>query len=86
MHMHMDTRQICSRLSPSAVDCGTLEAPADGSVVFDATVFGNVATYSCSEDFALVGGANRTCNASGEWSGNPPTCEGKCNYFFPLME
>ncbi len=38
---------------------------------------GTVATQSCEEGHGLVGGPDRTCGASGTWSGSVITCHGK---------
>ena len=35
------------------------------------------AEYSCPEGNRVVGDANRTCMASGFWSGDAPTCKCK---------
>ena len=60
------------------VDCGTLTDPADGQVSHTAgTTFGQTATYSCDTGYNLVGDNNRTCQATGRWSGITPTCQGK---------
>ena len=60
----------------TAVDCGTLTNPANGSVSLPAgTTFGQTVTYSCSTGYNLVGGNTRTCQATGVWSGNVPTCQ-----------
>jgi len=62
----------------TAVDCDTLTDPANGQVSHTAgTTFGQPATYSCDTGYNLVGDSNRTCQATGRWSGNTPTCQGK---------
>lgn len=35
-----------------------------------------VITYLCYPQYTMVGGAQRTCQANGEWSGNEPQCVG----------
>ena len=40
------------------------------------TTFRQTATYSCSTGYNLVGNSTRTCQATGQWSGSAPTCEG----------
>ena len=58
------------------MDCGSLSNPANGQVNHTAgTTFAQTATYSCNTGYNLVGDSNRTCNATGEWSGSAPTCE-----------
>ena len=62
----------------SAVDCGTLNNPANGQVSYTGrTTFGQTATYSCDAGYNLVGNSIRTCQATGVWSGSAPTCQGK---------
>ena len=64
-------------LSLTAVDCGNLTDPANGQVNHTAgTTYGQTATYSCNTDYHLVGDSPRTCQATGNWSGSEPTCEG----------
>ena len=59
------------------MDCDTLSDPANGQVNQTAgTPFGQTATYSCNTGYNLVGNSTRTCQASGNWSGSAPTCQG----------
>ena len=61
----------------TAVDCSNLTNPANGSVNHTAgTIFRQTATYSCNTGYNLVGDNIHTCQATGEWSGSAPTCEG----------
>ena len=60
----------------TAVDCGSLPDPANGSVNHTAGTFGQTATYSCNTGYNLVGDSTRTCQATGNWSGSAPTCQG----------
>ena len=61
----------------AVVDCGTLNALANGQVSHTGrTTFGQTAVYSCDTGYILVGGRTRTCQADGVWSGSEPTCEG----------
>ena len=72
------------------VDCGSLTDPANGQVSHTAgTRFGQTATYSCNTGYNLVGDSTRTCQATGNWSGSVPTCQGiqaytqaTCQYVF----
>ena len=64
-------------LSMTAVDCGPLTDPTNGSVNHTAgTTFAQTATYSCETGYNLVGDSTLTCQAIGNWSGNAPTCQG----------
>ena len=59
------------------VDCGNLTDPAQGKVNYTSgTTFGQTATYTCNMSYNLVGDSTRTCQATGQWSGSAPTCEG----------
>ena len=61
----------------TAVDCGSLSDPDNGSVNHTAgTTLGQTATYSCNTGYNLVGDSTRTCQATGIWSGSAPTCQG----------
>ena len=56
----------------------TLPDPLDGKVTVNGNNFRGVAIYACDTGFSLVGtNFVRTCTVSGEWSGNPPTCQGE---------
>ena len=33
--------------------------------------------YKCDKGYKLIGNSNRTCLASGKWSGESPRCKGK---------
>ena len=60
----------------TAVDCGTLTNPVNGQVSHTGrTTFGQTATYSCDTGYILVGDSNRTCQATGVWSGSEPICQ-----------
>ena len=62
-------------LECEAVDCGKLEDPEDGDVdTDDGTELGAVAEYECDSDYLLLGDDERTCQADGTWSGEPPVC------------
>jgi len=70
-------------LSPSSppllvVDCGGLTDPLNGQVALNSTTFQSVAAYECDSGFNLEGDMERTCQASGEWSGTAPTCNRMC--------
>ena len=58
------------------VDCGSLNPLANGRVNHNAgTTFRQNATYSCNTGYNLVEDSTRTCQATGNWSGNAPTCQ-----------
>ena len=59
------------------MNCGSLPDPANGSVNHTAgTSLGQSANYRCNTGYTLVGDSTRTCQATGNWSGSAPTCQG----------
>ena len=50
-------------------------ADSNGAVDAPVTTFGAVATYTCDDDFDLVGSTTLTCQADGTWDGTAPTCD-----------
>ena len=72
------------------MDCGSLTDPANGRVDHTAGIsLGHTATYSCNTGYNLVGDSTRTCQATGNWSGSEPTCQGvyacKLTLFYPTV-
>ena len=64
----------------AVVDCGSLEDPDNGQVEFSntSTTFGSTANYTCNLGYRLLDeNSTRTCEASGDWTGDPPSCERK---------
>ena len=73
--------QIKLILDISFLDCDVLNAPLRGSVEFAGTTYGNVATYSCDENYEISGVLTRQCLSDGQWSAAKPGCalRGKYN-------
>ena len=71
-------RNLCNIfLILTAVDCGNLTDPANGQVDHTAGItLGQTAIYICNTGYNLVGDSSRTCQATGNWSGRAPTCQG----------
>ena len=67
----------CTHASHTVVDCGPLANPKFGSVTLRGTTFGSTATYSCIKGYFLVGVTTRNCQATGDWSGQAPICQGE---------
>ena len=60
------------------VDCGDLsDSIQNGAVTIQGTSYGQQATYSCNNNFGVDGAEVLTCEASGQWSSEPPTCSSK---------
>ena len=56
--------------------CCSLEDPVSGQVELFNTTLGSTANYTCNHGYSLSNGSStRTCEADGEWSGSPPSCE-----------
>ena len=60
----------------SLVDCGDPESIAFASVTVESTLYGSVVEYRCIDGYSLTGVEDgfRTCEASGQWSGELPEC------------
>ncbi|XP_054274318.1 uncharacterized protein LOC128994090 isoform X3 [Macrosteles quadrilineatus] len=56
-------------------ECEDLRSPALGSVTLSGRLFNDRATYSCELGYHVVGLRERTCQADGNWSGQPPVCK-----------
>ncbi|XP_067016814.1 sushi, von Willebrand factor type A, EGF and pentraxin domain-containing protein 1-like isoform X7 [Acropora muricata] len=59
----------------SAIDCGPLMAPINGSISGDKTTYPNLLRFECDEGFTLNGFHERHCQANGKWSGNATFCQ-----------
>ncbi|EDO36528.1 predicted protein, partial [Nematostella vectensis] len=58
----------------SAVDCGTLDSPANGIMRGSVTTYRGVVNITCDTGFHLIGSHSRVCQANGTWSGTTTTC------------
>ncbi|XP_064386496.1 sushi, von Willebrand factor type A, EGF and pentraxin domain-containing protein 1-like isoform X2 [Halichondria panicea] len=59
----------------SPVDCGSLDAPSNGTVkTSSGTTFMMTATYTCNTGYNIVGSDTRTCRADRIWTPEVPTC------------
>ena len=67
---------MISNISSSAVLCDELSSPANGDVIWNGTTSGSTATYTCDSGYQLSGDQTRTCQNTGVWSGEEPTCIG----------
>ena len=72
---HTNFMQIECKFSLVAglFECGRPEIPTDGRVSIVTNQNGQVATYSCKSGYMMVGGSERTCNAT-QWTGTEPIC------------
>ncbi|KAK3727153.1 hypothetical protein QZH41_004451 [Actinostola sp. cb2023] len=66
----------CSELiRGTAVDCGSLDVPRNGSSFGNKTFFPNSIMFKCDEGFQLLGSSMRTCLSNGQWNGNRTICQ-----------
>ena len=58
--------------------CSPLEID-DGQIVGNAltAIVDTEVTYTCDQNFVLMGNERRMCQADGQWTGSNPTCVGK---------
>jgi len=87
MAMDGGTNSVCILfkiliICTSAVDCGSLHAPRNGSMTGSKTVFPNIIEFRCDEGFDLLGSASRKCKSDGKWSGNVTACKGTAKAIF----
>ena len=61
----------------SAVDCSEIQAPRNGTVQGEKTVFPSTLSFSCDTGFTLRGSRSRKCRSNGTWDGEQTNCEGK---------
>ena len=54
--------------------CPPLNDPENGNVNVSG---GQTAECTCNNGFNLIGDPILMCGPDGQWSGNPPVCEGK---------
>lgn len=63
-----------------SIYCGYLPSLLNGNVATQKTIHGEMATYSCHENFYLVGDRVRLCQLDGKWSGKHPECISEFNF------
>lgn len=72
------TEGFWSGLAPSCkyIDCGPLPPLPHGAVALalSRTTYGANATYTCHENYTLIGRERRTCDGEGMWSEDEPQC------------
>ncbi len=62
----------------TAVDCGDLTDPINGTVdTSSGTTFNMTATYTCDTGYTLTGYNTRTCGSDGVWMPQAPICNRK---------
>jgi CUB/sushi domain-containing protein len=59
---------------PDDKECPTLEDIPNGSVDMTGVTVGSTATYTCNDNYQLMGASTRMCQPDGTWSGEEPMC------------
>ena len=59
------------------ISCGDPDVIFNGTRTGQDFTYGSTVNYECNSGFKLIGVRSRTCQDSGNWSGEPPTCNGK---------
>lgn len=61
------------------VDCGRVPPMTRGEVFYlnESTFLGSHLTYTCNQNYKLIGDGHRVCERDSRWSGEAPKCEGK---------
>ena len=76
---HRRVNWVITACIPVGIYCDSLRALQNGSVfvssVTPGTDLDSTAEYSCDDKYRLVGQRVRMCQASGQWTGEPPVCE-----------
>lgn len=68
--------------SALGIHCGHLPSLANGIITIEKTASGEEASFSCNENYYLVGPKSRICLTNGTWSGDDPEC---ISIFFTLL-
>ena len=63
------------------IDCGDPGTLSNGNRTGSVFTFGRTVRYRCNQGYKLSGSSNRTCEASGRWSGNKTDCKGRTVQF-----
>ena len=64
---------------PTAVDCGDPGAPEKGVKQGGTYTLNSKVQFKCQPGYKLTGATEITCQTSGSWSGDKPSCTGEFN-------
>nr|XP_030141957.3 sushi domain-containing protein 2 isoform X3 [Taeniopygia guttata] len=70
---HQNHKLLVEHLEP-VISCGWLDHPTNGRKNATNYLLGSVINFTCNEGYELTGSQERTCQASGAWSGDTPQC------------
>ena len=65
--------------------CLPLTSPGNGTVTLSGRSVGDIATYTCSDVFYLMGNMTTVCQSNGSWSDVPPMCISKQIYMLQTL-
>nr|XP_022326524.1 protein lev-9-like isoform X1 [Crassostrea virginica] len=78
---HANTRALCIyqrweglRMSCKPVECGFPNTVENGGITGIDFTYPHTVHFVCNQGYRLVGNDSTTCQASGEWSAESPTC------------
>lgn len=80
------SHRCCCCALPAAISCPVLDAPSHGylycSHPYGNFTFNSTCTFSCKEGFMHMGAEMLRCAATGNWTRQPPLCEGMVGLCF----
>ncbi|NXY74058.1 SUSD2 protein, partial [Glareola pratincola] len=70
---HENHKLLVENLKP-VISCGWLGHPTNGTKNGTNYLLGSTITFTCDEGYELTGAKERTCQVTGTWSGETPSC------------
>lgn len=77
MYMYVYLLHIVSVYVLPAVECGFPNTVENGRITGIDFTYPHTVQFVCNEGYRLVGNDSTTCQASGQWSAESPTCLGR---------
>ena len=77
VHANVSNTEVLILYLLTAVKCPDVYAPTYGSVDANSTIFQSKVRYYCDHGYKLYGSEYRTCDYTGQWTEEPPTCKRK---------
>ncbi|NWH57177.1 SUSD2 protein, partial [Geococcyx californianus] len=70
---HQNHKWLVENLQP-VISCGWLDYPTNGRKNGTNYLLGSTISFHCDQGYELIGPKERICQATGAWSGDPPSC------------